>query len=89
MANKTREKISAVFIPTGDGKGKLVGHWAELNGVPGLAYIKSNNAIGFKPMAELLEEYTKGMFLTLTGNIGNLSIEKGSQKNESDSCHRV
>ena len=67
MAGKIKDRKGAIFIATEDGKEKLLGYKARLYGVPGIAYMKDDKLIGFKPLSELIEEFTQGVFLTIAG----------------------
>lgn len=67
MAGKIKDRKGAIFIATEDGKEKLLGYKARRYGVPGIAYMKEDKLIGFKPLSELIDEFTQGVFLTIAG----------------------
>lgn len=70
MTDESKSRKGALFFEPQQGRRKLLGYRMKLGGQMGIAYIKDDMVIDFIPIADFLETFYRGMFLTMTDLAG-------------------
>lgn len=80
MSVISKAKDGAIYIDTGGGHRKIIGYRATYNGMPGIAYVKEEKVMGFKPIVEVIKDICTGCSLTITTETLDQSEKRTGQR---------